>query len=54
MVRASSSNPEILHLIEISDFVAKKDRRIDDLLALADGNIERVVRIGGYAAQIRH
>lgn len=54
VVRASSSNPEILHLIEISDFVAKKDRRIDDLLALADGNIERVVRIGGYAAPIRH
>ncbi len=54
VVRASSNNPEILHLIEISDFVAKKDRRLDDLLALADGDIERVVRIGGYAAPIRH
>ncbi len=53
VVRASSNNPEILHLIEIADFVAKKERRLDDLLALADGDIKRIVRIGGYAAPIR-
>jgi chorismate mutase-like protein len=54
VLRASGNDPEILHLVEISDYVAKKDRRIDHLLALANGDIERVVRIGGYAVPIRH
>lgn len=52
--RAGGNDPEILHLVEISDYVAKKDRRIDRLLALANGDIDRVVRIGGYATPIRH
>ena len=44
---------EFLHLIEIADFVARKDSRIDALLALAEGAIDRVVRVGGYAAPSR-
>ena len=52
-VGGRGENPEFLHLVEIADFVAKKDSRIDALLALADGAIDRVVPVGGYAAPFR-
>ena len=46
-------SPEFLHLFEISDFVAKKDSRIDVLLSGAVGAIDRVVPVGSYAAPYR-
>lgn len=45
--------PEYLHLVEIADFVAKKDARIDAFLAYAEGTVDRVVRLGGYAVPFR-
>jgi chorismate mutase-like protein len=53
VVDRRGDNREYLHLVEINDFVAKKDKRIDALLKLADEDIDRIIRIGGYAVPFR-
>ncbi len=50
MARGRNGEAEYLHLVEIADFVTEKDSRIDALVALAEGALDRVVRLGGYAA----
>lgn len=44
---------EEAHFVEIGDFVARKDDRIGALISRAEGAVNRVVRVGGYAAPFR-
>ena len=52
-VGKGGDHAEWLHLVEVDGFLAPDDKRIKDFIKACDGDVERVVRIGGYAVPTR-
>ncbi len=49
VVDKGGDQPEWLHLVEIDGYVKPKDPRVAAFIKKADGAVDRVIRIGGYA-----
>jgi chorismate mutase / prephenate dehydratase len=52
-VGKGGDHAEWLHLVEVDGYLAPKDKRLKKFVDACDGDVERVVRIGGYAVPVR-
>jgi chorismate mutase / prephenate dehydratase len=52
-VGKGGDHAEWLHLVEVDGYLAPKDKRITKFIKDCDGDVERVVRIGGYAVPVQ-
>ena len=52
-VGKGGDHAEWLHLVEVDGYLAPKDKRLSGFIKACDGDVERVVRIGGYAVPVR-
>jgi hypothetical protein len=51
-VGKGGDHAEWLHLVEVDGFIAPDDKRLGDFIKACDGDVERVIRIGGYAVPV--
>ena len=52
-VEKGGDHAEWLHLVEVEGYLAPGDKRLDQFVKVCDGDVDRVIRIGGYAVPIR-
>ena len=52
-VGKGGDHAEWLHLVEVEGYLAADDKRLKNFIEACAGDVERVIRIGGYAVPIR-